>query len=120
MIWSELVRMALLGGERSNLQPELKQKFEAYGIHTDAPFPDMMLESAALFNQIRKAAFPLETYQGILPPPIPETEGTACSSLSTAHLRAILNGRYGPALSEFIFHLSQNQKNPGRSPAGSF
>lgn len=110
MIWSELVRMALLGGERSNLQPELKQKFEAYGIHTDAPFPDMMLESAALFNQIRKAAFPLETYQGILPPPIPETEGTACSSLSTAHLRAILNGRYGPALSEFIFHLSQNQK----------
>jgi hypothetical protein len=110
MIWSELVRLALLGGERSQLPPELKQKLETYGIHTDASFPEILLESSALFNQVRKAAFPLKVYPGNLPSPISETEGKPCSSSSSTHLQVILSGRYASALSEFIFHLRQNNK----------
>lgn len=116
MIWSELVRLAILGGNRSTLPDELKLQLEAQGIHTDTSFPEMMLESVALYNQVRKAAFPLKTFQGTLPSPIPETEGTACSPRSANHLQIILRGRFAPALEEFISILQQkNKKIPAES-----
>ncbi len=110
MIWPELVRLALLGGERGTMTPELRQKLESYGIQTDSPFPEVLLESAALFNQIRKAAFQLEAFEGKLPEPIKETEEQTCSPRSTAHLFAILDGRFAPALEEFLTHLKENEK----------
>ncbi|KAA3625823.1 MAG: hypothetical protein DWQ02_21000 [Bacteroidetes bacterium] len=110
MIWPELVRLALLGGERGTLTPELRQKLESYGIQTDSPFPEVLLESAALFNQIRKAAFQLEDFEGSLPEPITESDEQTCSPRSTAHLFAILDGRFAPALEEFLYHLKENGK----------
>ncbi len=110
MIWSELVRMALLGGERSTLSPELRKRLESYGIQTDNSFPEVLLESAALVNQIRKAAFKLEPFDGQIPDALTAPHEQACSAQSTAHLNAILDGRYAPALSEFLFHLQQHKK----------
>jgi hypothetical protein len=110
MIWSELVRLALLGGERSTLSPELRKKLESYGIQTDNAFPEVLLESAALVNQIRKAAFKLEPFEGQLPDTLTAAQGQACSARSTAHLYAILAGRYAPALTEFLQHLEENKK----------
>lgn len=111
MIWSELVRLALLGGERGNLSPELRKNLESYGIRTDDSFPAVLLESTALLNQVRKAAFKLESFKGEIPQSLEETEVNACSPLSTAHLYAILDGRYAPALSEFLLHLKENKKS---------
>ena len=73
MIWSELVRMALLGAERATFSPELRQKLEAYGIQTDNSFPEVLLESTALVNQVRKAAFKLTVFEGELPGPAGKT-----------------------------------------------
>lgn len=110
MIWPELVRLALLGGERGTMTPEFRKKLESYGIQTDSQFPEVLLESAALFNQIRKGAFQLETFEGDLPQPIKETDDQTCSPRSTAHLFAILDGRFAPALEEFLNHLKENGK----------
>ena len=68
------------------------------------------MESAALFNQVKKAAFPLPVYQGKLPQLVEEEAGTLCSPRSINHLQNILKGRYAPALAEFITFLSINEK----------
>ena len=110
MIWSELLNLALLGGERSQIPPALKTKLEEEGIRTDADFAAVLLESVALYNQVRKAAFLLPTYKGQLPKAIVEEKGLVCSPRSIDHLKSILKGRYAPALTEFIAHLRENKK----------
>ena len=110
MIWSELLNLALLGGERSQIPPALKTKLEVEGIRTDADFSAVLLESVALYNQVRKAAFPLVAYKGELPKAIIEEKGLVCSPRSIDHLKNIIKGRYAPALAEFIAHLRKNDK----------
>ena len=63
MTWKELAKAALLGTERSHLSAAFKEKLAAHGINMAAEETQILLESAAFFSQINKAAFVLPTYK---------------------------------------------------------
>lgn len=110
MTWKELAKVALLGTERSHLSDEAKAKLKHHGIRMDTEETQMLLESAAFFSQINKAAFLLPTFQGkFIATPEDENDHIA-SPKSTHHLNLILTGDYGAALPDFIVHLQKNKK----------
>lgn len=109
-MWKELSKIALLGTERSHLSEETKALLANHGIHMDAEETQILLESAAFFSQIKKAAFLLPKYEGKNIVAAEDSNEEIASPKSTHHLNLILNGDYERALSEFIAHLETNNK----------
>jgi len=110
MTWQELSRIALLGTERSHLSETTKEKLAYHGIHMDTEETQIVLESAAFFSQLNKAAFPLKVYEKELPYPADDEDESIINPKSTYHLNLILNGEYERALPEFIEHLEKNNR----------
>lgn len=106
----KLAQIALLGTDRAGISEEVKSILEAQGIDTDADATQTLLEAAALYAQKEKAGFPLKKYKNELPKPADDADEYACSDNSAHHLQQILNGKFKPALSEFIQHLTLNNK----------
>jgi hypothetical protein len=110
-MWKELSKIALLGTERSHLSDVAKENLTNHGIHMDAEETQILLESAAFFSQIKKAAFLLPKYEGkIIETAEDANEEEIASPKSTHHLSLILNGEYERALPEFIANLEKNKK----------
>ena len=57
MHWNELVKLALLGTDRSSLSPAMKAELQGYGIDTDKEITEVILESAALYAPLQKAGY---------------------------------------------------------------
>lgn len=110
MAWQELVKIALLGTERSSLSEEAKELLDTYGLNVKAELPKLILEGAALFSQMNKAGFKLKNFEGTMPAAVKNDGGEICSPRTARHLRLILKGTFEPALPEFIFHLNKNKK----------
>ena len=110
MTWKELSKVALLGTERSHLSDVTKQQLADHGIRMEAEETQILLESAAFFSQINKAAFLLPTFQGKVMAAINDTEECLVSAKSIHHLNLILKGDYERALPEFIEYLNKNNK----------
>lgn len=110
MTWKELSKVALLGTERSHLSDEVKVRLKNQGIHMDAEETQILLESAAFFSQINKAAFLFPTFQKKNIVVVDEDHEQIASPKSTHHLNLILKGDYEKALPEFIEHLDKNNK----------
>ena len=110
MYWNELVKLALLGTDRSTLSPAMKAELQGYGIDTEKEITEVILESAALYAPLQKAGFQPKQWDGIALSPSPEEELASCSIKSANHLSLILEGRYGFALTEFVERMADYNK----------
>ncbi len=110
MSWDELVKVALIGTDRSNLTEATKLELTELGIDVSKEQTKVILEGAALISLMHKtAAFP-KSWNKALPKKSPTEQGTVCSKKSRNHLKLILEGNYGALLPEFVFHLVKNNK----------
>ena len=110
----DLAKVALLGTDRADLTPAQKEMLATQGIDIEADNTQVLLEAVALYAQQEKAGFLLQKITEELPSPADDAEEYACSDTSAQHLQQILNGKFRPALSEFIEYLS---RTPYRAPA---
>ncbi|MFK7980148.1 MAG: DUF5691 domain-containing protein [Saprospiraceae bacterium] len=110
MHWNELVKLALLGTDRSTLSPAMKAELQGYGIDTDKEITEVILESAALYAPLQKAGYEPKTWEQPLLAKSPEEELANCTKQSANHLRLILLGRYPYALAEFVQGMADYQK----------
>lgn len=110
MIWQEIVKVALLGTERSQLSIATLQYLETLGVDIDEEETTVLLQAAALFHQQQKVALPFSEFTGDLPEPITDTSLQVCSIHSSHHLQLILNQSFPDVLNEFIVHLNENKK----------
>lgn len=110
MRWNELVKLALLGTDRSTLSLAMKAELQGYGIDTEKEITEVVLESAALYAPLQKAGFQPEQWDGVGQPPSKEEELASCSIKSANHLGLILEGRYGAALTEFVACMADYNK----------
>ncbi|MFN7119036.1 MAG: DUF5691 domain-containing protein [Saprospiraceae bacterium] len=109
-LWQELTQTALLGTERCQLPPETLAQLQNLGINTTTAAPIVLLESAALIGQMKKAGAILPNFNGNSPEPPPISEENFCNRISIRHLGQILNGPYKKALPEFIFLAAKANK----------
>jgi len=110
MHWEELVKLALLGTDRSSLSPAMTAELQSYGIDTTKEITEVVLESAALYAPLQKAGYEPKTWEQPLLPKSPEETLANCSQQSANHLRLILMGRYPYALTEFVLGMATYQK----------
>ncbi len=110
MRWNELVKLALLGTDRSTLSPAMKVELEGYGIDTEKEITEVVLESAALYAPLQKAGFQPKQWEGEALNPSPEEELASCRIKSANHLGLILEGRYAGALTEFVERMADYNK----------
>lgn len=112
MIWEELVKIALIGTERGKLPEQATEALSRLGIDVESNPAQVVLEGAALYHQLRRAGFPIPTYQGDTPVAIDEDEDNKAvvSIRSARHLKLILEGRFQQALPEYLHLLKQHQK----------
>ena len=109
-MWDEIVKTALLGTDRANLSTQSLSDLTEKGIDIEAPLAKIILDGAALFGQLKKGALTLPSFAGKLPEFQELEQEQVCSAASAHHLSLILNGTFGNALEEFIFHLQSIQK----------
>lgn len=110
MIWYALVKTALIGTDRSTLAAEILSQLQQQGIDTNADAAHILLESAALYSQLRKAGFVLQNFNGQLPEAALVSAEIFCNQISIQHLNSILEGPYKKVLPEFIFVAVQAKK----------
>jgi len=108
--WNELVKLALLGTDRSTLSPAMKAELQGYGIDTEKEITEVVLESAALYAPLQKAGFQPKQWEGEILNVSPEEELASCSIKSAMHLGLILEGRYPFALTEFVERMADYNK----------
>jgi hypothetical protein len=106
--WQDLVKVSLLGAERAELSPAAVDFLTSLGISLPAESPEDLLEAAAVLTQFRKAGKPLTPFGEKLPDPAPPEAAPLCGERSTVHLQLILEGRYAPAMPEFLELLKKN------------
>ncbi len=110
MLWNELVKLALLGTNRSTLSSTMKAELQSYGIDTEKEITEVVLESAALQAPLQKAGFQPQKWEGENLTISPEEELANCSIKSANHLGLILIGRYPYALTEFVQTMANHNK----------
>ncbi|MCB0585080.1 MAG: hypothetical protein KDD06_07140 [Phaeodactylibacter sp.] len=113
MIWEALIRIAIIGTERGTLPEPAQEALSRLGVDTEADPARAVLEGAALYHQLRRAGFPIGTFEGELPlqaEAAPEGKSPV-SGRSARHLKLILEGRFRKALPEYLQLLKTHQKS---------
>ncbi len=110
MPWNELVKVALIGTDRSKLSEESKSALSNLGIDTSKDPAHLILQGAALFSLMQKTGGFPKSWDKAIPEKSPKEKGIACSKKSRNHLKLILKGKYEDLLPEFIIHLAKNNK----------
>jgi len=106
----ELAKIALLGTDRADISEKTKAILEAQGIDLDGDATQILLEGAAIYAQKEKAGFALKKFKGEIPEPADDRDEYACSDNSAHHLKQILQGKFRPALAEFIEYLTEKNR----------
>ncbi len=106
----ELVRVALVGTQRSGLSEEAKRKLASLGIPNNDKEEISLLLGIGILSKMKKANFPpIDISQ----PKLGSEENPqedVCSATSIKHLYMIVDGAFENALPEFLFNLSKNKK----------
>ena len=110
MSWDELVKVALIGTERTKLSAATKEHLSKLGINTSKNPTNTILEGAALLSLMHKTGSFPKSWIKALPEKSPKEHGAQCSKKSRIHLKLILKGNYGDLLPEFVSYLSRNNK----------
>ena len=111
MIWDALVKVALIGTDRSSLPEEEKEKLRSLGLDPDLDASQAILEAAAFYAPIIKAGFQTKKWKGPLPKPAIEEDQNPCSAKSANHLALMLSDRFHAALSEFVELMADYQQH---------
>ena len=82
MLWEELVKLALLGTDRSNLSAATKEALQGLGIDTNKEITEVVLEGAAVQAPLQKAGFQPKDFEGSLLEKSPEETLASCSEKS--------------------------------------
>lgn len=106
----ELAKIALLGTNRADISEKTKAILETQGIDLDGDATQILLEAAAIYSQKEKAGFALNKFKGEVPQPADDRDEYACSDNSAHHLKQILQGKFRPALAEFIEYLTEKNR----------
>lgn len=110
LLWEKILQLALLGSERSHLEPAVEESLRQYHIDPEDPLPQVILSGAATLNQLRKLQTPAEPYTKPLPAPAnQEEQDHTLSARSLLHLKQILSGHYQRVLPEFVDLLVSKQ-----------
>ncbi len=110
MLWDELVKVALIGTDRSKLSEGSRKAFSGMGIDISKAPEHIVLESAVFLSLLKKSTTASKTWTKPLPEKAPKETGKQCSKKSRTHLRLILKGNYPDLLPEFVSHLVRNNK----------
>ena len=102
MVWKDIVKLALVGTERGQLQNSTQQELEILGIDTNTDSAEIILKASALLSKMKRAGYqPIRNTTIVEPPAPPETQDL-CNKKSVQHLLLILGGSYKDALPEFL------------------
>lgn len=110
MIWDEIVKVALIGTDRTNLSKPIQEALAQQGIDLTKDATKILLDAAAIYSQLHKSGSLPRNWTKPLPEKAPSQSGIPCSKKSRAHLKLILKGEYLEILPEFIHHLTINQQ----------
>lgn len=111
MIWAELARIALIGTDQTTIPENVMDLLAARGMDTTSSADQLILDSAAVFNQMRKAGLVIPKYQGDNPTQIDiPKHSKICSYKVIRMLRKILDGTHPHALNEFLLHMLKQDK----------
>lgn len=95
--------MALLGSERTHLEPALEEALRHYRVDPEDPLPQVILSGAATLHQLRKIEILSRPFTAELPEPVGDEDlRPSLTADSLLHLKQILSGRYQRALTEFV------------------
>ncbi len=108
MIWTSLVKAALLGADRSTLPAPVRRELHALGLDPDLDNAQLLIDGAALYLPLQKAAQGLPLHDG--PPAPAETSESSnpCSPRAARLFERIVRGHHRPALEEFLHHLQRS------------
>jgi hypothetical protein len=109
MIWTELVKLAFLGTERTALPVSIRSALAKQGIDLDNASEEMLLEALVHYGYFEKVARIVQPLDQVVAQ-APEETGPMCSPRSAKHLHFILTGEYKSALEEFVHYLVLSQK----------
>lgn len=110
MSWEHLTRIAILGTDKGKLSTELLKELADNGLDVTKKSADLLLDAAALYANMRKAARPALDFEEALPEAAAADSNIPCTAISVAHLNEILDETYEEALPEFLGLLSKNDK----------
>ncbi len=106
----ELVRIALVGTQRSPLSDECKTGLDNLGLPEAENSEDWILKGAAILSQMNRADF--KPIQLSVNDKVEATllDEKVCSPTSIKHLYMIVDGAFENALPEFLFNLAKHKK----------
>jgi len=111
MVWEDLIKVALIGTDLSEISEGTKDALEKLGVNTKETPAKVLLEGASIFSQMQKAGYEPQSFKGDLPEPCELSATKICSKKSSDHLAQILNGIYEDVLEEFIQYLIHYKKS---------
>lgn len=101
-IWDELVRVALIGTNRSKLSPPVEDAITKLGVSDKIEAPQQVLEGAAFYQVALQAGRKLPIFEGDLQQDPAGTPDRVCSVKVGQLLQRILDGAHAPVLPEFV------------------
>ena len=110
MIWDQLVKIALLGTERSTLDSKLEKTLTEAGIDTQQENTKILLEALAYYSTVEKAGWQPPKWKGKSVSKSNSQQEQTCSIKSAQHLQTIFK-KYPKLLPEFVTHLKANNKS---------
>jgi Family of unknown function (DUF5691) len=108
-MWQDLVKIGLIGTDKSTLSLSTLEKLQTWGISTDE-MTEAVMQGIGTFSLMRKGGFLLKKQDYNHLQPSEREEKTYIPSKSVSHLREILIGKLSDALPEFIYHANLSDK----------
>ncbi len=110
MNWTTLVKIGLVGTNRSKISEEMVKEFQAMGIEEEDP-ARLVLKAAATMSMMRKAGIQPASFGGDLPIVATKDPSNICGKRAIQYLNMILKRNDLTILSEFLVVLKKNNKS---------
>lgn len=110
MNWKTLVKIGLIGTDRSKISEEMLHKLEEMGIKDEDP-ARLILKAASTLSMMRKAGVQPKNFEGDLPLATEKHQTTICSKRAIQYLNMILKRNDLPILIEFLAILKKYNKS---------
>ncbi len=110
MNWKTLVKIGLIGTDRSKISEEMSQELEGMGIKDEDP-ARLILKAAATMSMMRKAGIQPKDFEGDLPTTTEKHQTNICSKRAIQYLNMILRRNDLSILAEFLTTLKKYNKS---------
>ncbi len=110
MNWKTLVKIGLIGTNRSKIPEEMIRQLQAIGIEEEDP-ARLIMKAAAIMSMRKKAGTRPTDFTGDLPLVTQKAQTNICSKRAVQYLNMILKRNDLPILSEFLITLKKYHKS---------